>query len=295
MPPSQLQINSGTAGALRARPLVPFATTRPIGRSSATLAVPSVSPWLFKGFALYARAYIKKHFHALRLCRAGQPPAEDDAPLVVYANHASWWDPLVGLVLGQTFFPRRNLFAPMAAESLEKYRMLARLGFFGVEQNSVRGAATFLRTSLKILRWPSASLWITPQGQFGDPRDRPIRFKPGLGQLAQRVNRALFVPLAIEYPFWEERTPEVLAAFGEPVLVEASHIRRADAKYWTALFEQKLSATLDRLARASQRRIPEEFTTILRGRAGVGLLYDGWRKLRARLRGETFANEHGAK
>ena len=64
-------------------------------------------------------------------------------PLVIYSNHASWWDPLVGLVLKSEFFADRTPFAPMDAAMLERYKLFARLGFFGVEQHSRRGAIAF--------------------------------------------------------------------------------------------------------------------------------------------------------
>jgi hypothetical protein len=37
-----------------------------------------------------------------------------------------------------------------------------------------------------------------------------------------------------------------------------------------------------------------QFEVLVGGRAGVGGVYDLWRRLRARLRGEAFRSEHGA-
>ena len=46
------------------------------------------------------------------------------------------------------------------------------------------------------------------------PATRPVRLRPGLAHLARRVPGATIVPLALEYPFWDERTPEALCRFG---------------------------------------------------------------------------------
>ena len=35
-----------------------------------------------------------------------------------------------------------------------------------------------------------------------------------------------------------------------------------------------------------------QFTTLIGGTAGVGGVYDRWRRLRARIRGEVFHPEH---
>ena len=54
-----------------------------------------------------------------------------------------------------------------------------------------------------------------------DVRERPLRLAGGLARLAKRVPEACFVPLAIEYAFWDERRPNCLLRFGAPVPSDA--------------------------------------------------------------------------
>lgn len=257
--------------------------------------LPRISPLLLRWFTWYSRRYIRRHFHSLRVSVAGLPPAGHGLPLVLYSNHASWWDALVCLVVKDQFFPARDAFAPIDAAMLERYKMFGKLGFFGVEQRSRRGATQFLRTAEAILQSPGNLLAVTPQSRFSDVRERPVHFEAGLGHLAARVEHALFVPVVAEYVFWEERLPEILVSFGEPVEIERAHRAAFDAKYWTALFEQKLTETQDALAMEAQRRKPEDFQFMLRGGSGQGGIYDWWRGLKAKLRGEKFSREHGRK
>ncbi len=100
--------------------------------------------------------------------------------------------------------------------------------------------------------------------------------------------------MASEFVFWEERLPEILVRFGEPIELAAPDERK-DAESWTTLFEQKLEEVQDALAAESQRRDPNDFQTILRGHAGQGGIYDWYRAVKAKFRGETFVREHGAK
>jgi hypothetical protein len=123
-------------------------------------------------------------------------------------------------------------------------------------------------------------------------RERPVHFGAGLGHLAMRVERALFVPVVAEYVFWEERLPEILVRFGEPVEIQGGRNAALDAKYFTNLFEQKLTSTQNALAAEAQRRNPADFRMVLRGGAGQGGIYDLWRSFKAKLRGETFRKEH---
>jgi 1-acyl-sn-glycerol-3-phosphate acyltransferase len=257
--------------------------------------LPRISPLLLRWFTWYCRGYIRRHFHSLRVSRAGLPPDTAGLPLVIYTNHASWWDPLVGLVIKDTFFAGRALFAPIDAAMLARYRLFAKLGFFGVEQHSRRGAVQFLRASEAILQSPRHLLAITPQSRFADVRERPVKFRAGLGHLATRVERAVFLPMVTEFVFWEERLPEILVHFGEPVVVRREHATAFTHDYWTGLFEQKLEAAQDALSLEAQRRDPSGFKTLLVGGAGQGGVYDLWRALKARVRGETFIKEHGAK
>ncbi len=271
-------------------------TPSKIGRGlPQSTALPRISKPLLRWFTWYSRRYLRRHFHSLRISLAGRPPETHGRPLVIYSNHASWWDVLVCLVLKDEFFHDRNLFAPIDAAALENYKMFRRFGLFGVERGSRRGAVQFLRTAEAILKLPASLLFITPEGRFADVRVRPVRFEAGLGHLAARVENAVFVPVVGEYVFWEERLPEILVRFGEPVVVGRSQASPLGSEAWTTLFERKLEAAQDALAAEAKIRQTEKFRTILAGASGQGGVYDWWRSLTAKRRGETFRKEHGSK
>jgi 1-acyl-sn-glycerol-3-phosphate acyltransferase len=258
-----------------------------------TEAAPKTSPLLLGWFTWYARRYLRRHFHSLRISRSGSAPGFRDQPLVIYSNHASWWDPLVCLVLKAHRFPERQAFTPIDAAALERYGILRRVGFFPVEQRSARGAVQFLRTATAILKSPRNLLAITPQSRFADVRERPVHFEGGLGLLATRVDDVVFVPFAAEYVFWEERLPEILVRFGDAVVVKNKAAAEKSGAEWTKLFEAKMQENQDALAAEVQRRDPEDFQIVLRGGAGQGGVYDWWRSVIARLRGKSFQREHG--
>jgi 1-acyl-sn-glycerol-3-phosphate acyltransferase len=256
--------------------------------------LPVLSPRLVALFSCYGERYLARHFHAVRLTRAERPdPATlRTGPLILYLNHPSWWDPMLCLLLARRIFPERRHFGPMDAAGLEKYKFFGKLGFFGIEPGTARGARRFLEVSQALLMQPDAALWITAGGRFADPRERPVRLRPGLGSLIRRLDRVTVLPLALEYPFWEERSAEALARFGEPLRIDGGAERTGDD--WTALLENRLAAAQDALAVEALARDASRFETLVGGRAGVGGAYDLWRRFRARLRGEAFQPEHGA-
>lgn len=255
-------------------------------------SVAQISPLLLGWFTWYSRRYLRRHFHSLRISRSGFVPKAEGFPLVIYSNHASWFDPLVGLVLKKHCFPRRKLSVPMDAAALARYGFFRKLGFFPVEQKSTHGTRQFLRAALEMMKSPHSVLAVTPQSRFADVRERPVKFAGGLGLLATRVERAVFVPLALEYVFWEERLPEIFVRFGAPTTIGSGSGNHSAAE-WTAFFETRMAENQDALAFEAQRRDPASFENILRGGAGQGGVYDWWRALKARFRGESFPKEHG--
>jgi phytoene desaturase len=249
------------------------------------------SPWLVRLFTRYCRRYLRKSFHAVRLAHATRPVDPGEQPLIVVLNHPSWWDPLLCLLLTE-LFPGRQHYGPIDAKALGKYRFFERLGFFGVDQSSRQGAMDFLRQGRAVLAQPGGALWITAQGRFTDARIRPLDLRPGVGHLVRGLQGGVILPLALEYPFWEERYPEALARFGEPIAIgEGSALSVAE---WMQRIEEGLTAAQDALSQDALAGNAEAFETLLGGTAGVGGIYDLWRRLRAWMRGEPFQAAHGS-
>ena len=243
---------------------------------------------LFRLFAFYLRWYVGRRFHALRISRTGQPVVPANGPLIVYSNHPSWWDPTVYILLCDMLFRGRSGYGPMDQAALGKYGLLERMGVFGVAQDDPRGGVQFLRTCNAVLARPGAMLWITAEGAFTDVRVRPVTLRPGLAHLTRRLPGVTILPLALDYPFWNESKPEVLLRFGAPLFSS----REGSVAEWTQRLETALTATMDALAAESVTRNPALFTPLLRGAVGVGGLYDYWRRLRATIAGRQFDPSH---
>jgi 1-acyl-sn-glycerol-3-phosphate acyltransferase len=236
-------------------------------RLSEPASLPRVRIPLVNWFTAYSRRYIGKHFNSLGIARSSPRPSAVPMPIVLYANHAGWWDPLVGLILKSTFFPEYTLFAPVEAVALRRYKILSRIGFFGVEKQSRRGVIDYFNTAEAILQNSRHLLAVTPHGRFADVRERPVQFQRGLGLLATRVERALFLPVAIEYAFWDETRPEILCRFGEPTEISADGSKGLTAWHWTAAFERRLENAQDALAHEVCRRDPSDFENLLISKA----------------------------
>ncbi|MBJ6124166.1 lysophospholipid acyltransferase family protein [Microvirga splendida] len=236
------------------------------------------------------RRYFTRHMNALRIAAWGMPAAPASGPVIVYSNHPAWWDAAVYIIAADRFLPSYESYAPIDAAMLKQYGVFGRIGAFGVDLESPRGAADFLRASAEILSSPDRALWITAQGHFSDVRERPLGLKAGVARLPELAPGCTIIPLAIEYGFWLERGAETFIAFGKPMrgedLLSLARPARLDR------LEGELATTLDRLSADVQSRDPARFRALLEGRAGVGGLYDGWRRVAAALRGRSFDPSH---
>ena len=171
-----------------------------MSRLTATDPLALRSDTLFWLFGWYLRWFFWRRFRAVRVSRAGLPELPPGRPVIVCSNHPSWWDPALFIMLQTKLFPGRRGYGPMNAEALGRYGVLERMGIFGIEMDSPRGAARFLATSLRVLSDPANVLWITAEGHFTDSRRRPVVLRPGIAHLARRV------PDAVPYCRWRWNT-----------------------------------------------------------------------------------------
>lgn len=233
------------------------------------------------------RRYLRREFHAVRANGVSSANLRKGGPLIIYTNHTSWWDPMICYLLASILAPERRHYAPMDAEALERYAILKRIGCFPIDIRSARGAVQFLRMGEAVVR-SGGVLWVTPQGRFADVRERPLTLKPGLATLAARLGECTLVPVAMEYPFWDERKPEALVEISEPIIVHGDTAEHLETRLTAAL-----EAAMDRLRETALTRDPQAFERVLlRGTVGVGGFYAIGKRIRAAVTGRRYRAEH---
>ena len=222
--------------------------------------------------------FSRSTLNAIRISRTADSEIDPQRPLVFYLNHPSWWDPLTAFAIARHIVPDRYPCAPIERTALRRYPLLDRLGLFGVDA-SPSGTRTFIETAAAVASHPETSLWLTPEGRFTNPRERPLRFRRGIGCLAKRID-GLFVPVAIDYQFHDQPRPEILVHLGVPI---DSASESLSAGEWTARFEDSLTVTLDRFTCDSLGRDDCRFQKILSGGGGVVGAYGFFRRVVAAM------------
>ncbi len=250
--------------------------------------LPAVSPFLSRGFNWYVPRYLRRHFNAVRVVKQTAPELSAQDAVICFANHPGWWDPLFAILLNRLYMPERTVYAPIDQTALDQYPIFRKLGFYGIDMHSLEGAKRFLAVTRALLQQPHTAIWMTPGGRFADVRSRTT-FAPGLGHVAATVSGVTLVPVALEYTYWEERTPEALVAFGRPTVTQASERSKDE---WQRELEERLAEAQSSLADRAISRDAAGFDIVLEGSAGVGGWYDRCRRLKSFVMRTEFEPRH---
>lgn len=205
---------------------------------------PRKSLWFERLFSLYNRNLIKRRFAGLRVAgweNLAQRPT--DAPLLLYANHSSWWDALVIVHLNQR--AKLDGYALMEERQLAQYQFFRRLGAVGVVREDARAARESLVYLANLLRGTARVLWIFPQGTTLPNDVRPLHLYTGAARLVQKLGQAYAAPVALRYEFLQDFKPLALVRIGPPELYAAPD--SASVKRLTQTFADNLTTTLDRV------------------------------------------------
>ena len=202
------------------------------------------SAWFERVFAVYNRNLIARRFEGLRVAGLEALRARPrDRPLILYANHSSWWDALMIFQVGRACGFEQ--YAMMEERQLRAYPLFRKLGAFSVVRERPREAVRSIEYAGGLLRNTDRVLWIFPQGRTLPADQRPLRFYAGAAHIIEQAGGAYAAPVALRYEFLDDFRPEALVRAGRParVLVEP----KFDAKQLTNAFADELTNTLDRV------------------------------------------------
>jgi 1-acyl-sn-glycerol-3-phosphate acyltransferase len=202
------------------------------------------SGWFERVFAAYNRNLIARRFEGLRVAGLehlrGREPS---VPLVLYANHSSWWDGLLAFQVGR--FCKLDQYAMMEERQLREYPFHRKLGAFGVVRESARDGARSIEYASGLLRKTSRALWIFPQGKTIQNDARPLVLYNGAARIIERAGEADASPVAIRYEFLDDYRPEAFVRIGAAgrLIADANF----NAKRLTEFLTKSLTSTLDEL------------------------------------------------
>ncbi|QUV85650.1 lysophospholipid acyltransferase family protein [Chloracidobacterium aggregatum] len=240
------------------------------------------SPLFQRVVHAYNQHLLRRAFHAVWWRGVDVFTAEPRRPLLIYANHPGWWDPLLAFfVVRRT---GRDGYMMGEETTLRTFRFFRWMGGFSVNRADARDVARSIRYASERLAAPSTALWIFPQGEIVPPDKRPLTFLPGAAHILRRTTACIAVPTAIRYEFHDQPRPEVFLDFGPGELIRGAEVH--DITALTCHLQARLTERMDALRDAVWERRPEGFSLALRGQPSIS---DRYAAVVARLTGKRAA------
>lgn len=138
-------------------------------------------------------------------------PHLERGPVLLAANHSSWWDALLLVELTRRLGVPCQVLVDEA--QLRHHRFFSAFGAVGIDLADPRPG---IEAAARALRSPGDILWVFPQGRYLPPHRRPLALKPGV-QWIHQASGAAVVPVAMQYAFLQADRPAGFVRVGAPL------------------------------------------------------------------------------
>ncbi|GCE14009.1 lysophospholipid acyltransferase family protein [Tengunoibacter tsumagoiensis] len=201
-------------------------------------------------------------------------PEHLQRPMIICANHFSWWDGYVAALLQKQL--KLDGYLMMEEAQLKRYFFFRWIGCFSVDREHPRAAMQSLHYAARLFaEKPSRMVWIFPQGVIRPNDARPLTFFTGAAHLSRLAAPAYLYPLASRIEYMAEQRPNLFISMGSPLLItKESSAQPEFLKQTTHQLETLVTAELDRLRADILSGELTNFTQLMHGRASANRIFD---------------------
>lgn len=153
--------------------------------------------FIYPFFQRYTKRTLRKNFHKVEIVGEFQ---ENHLPVLVLANHISWWDGFWVMHLNLEILHRKFHFM-MLEEQLKKHWYFRYAGGFSVRRNTLSIIKT-LNYTTEILQNKHNMVLLFPQGHLRSMHEKELTFESGIGKIVKGCKNEiniLFAANFIEY------------------------------------------------------------------------------------------------
>lgn len=160
---------------------------------------------LYPFFKWYAQYRMKKHHSTIRI--SGEF-TDRKFPVLLIANHISWWDGFWAVYVNEQLLHRKFHFM-MLEEQLKKHWYFQYTGGFSVRKHS-RTVVESLRYAAELLSDPQNMVLLFPQGEIQSMHQQDIHFESGLEQILKNKEKKVQVLMMASLPdYFSEPRPGI--------------------------------------------------------------------------------------
>ncbi|MEO7102179.1 MAG: lysophospholipid acyltransferase family protein [Gemmatimonadaceae bacterium] len=152
--------------------------------------------------------------------RIADLPQDLDAsePVMLVANHVSWWDGFVLRAIQMRLRPSSALYTIALERELNQHSILRAIGGIGIEPDSPDSILRAVRQfQAKRRKLPDAVFGYFPQGCITASFRRPLGFRRGVELFARAIAPVTIVPVAIHIEPGVCLAPTAFVSVGAPI------------------------------------------------------------------------------
>jgi len=131
---------------------------------------------------LYTKIFLGLFFRNIRYI--GEADQNKNLPVLMIANHFSWWDGFFQILLNEKSFKKRYHFM-MLEEELRKNPILRKIGASSIEKGS-RSAFDSLKYLVEVIQKPENLFLFFPQGKIQSIYTEDFKFEKGALNYVQK-------------------------------------------------------------------------------------------------------------
>ena len=135
-------------------------------------------------------------------------------PLIIVANHSSWWDAVMPILLSLEACDH-DAYGVMEKRQLVRFGFFSRVGMFSIDRENPRSALRSIAYGADLLRNTGRVLWYYPQGEIIPNDRRPLIIARGAARLVAAATPVTVIPVAFRYELLANERPEVWVRVGE--------------------------------------------------------------------------------
>ena len=184
--------------------------------------------WARLIFDPYINSQLKKNFSNFYLANEF-PKIDEEKSLIITPNHISWWDGFFIDYVNKKLL-KRKLFIMMLEHQLKRYWFFKKLGAYSIDPANSVSIKETIKYTASVASDSNNVLIIYPQGEIESFNPKPENLKRGLKLFVNSIENELKVlPVGFKTQFSEDKKPEVICRFGEPL--EARDIKQDYSVY----------------------------------------------------------------
>ena len=171
---------------------------------------------VWRGFELFFRPWMARRLdgiHVRGIEDAGWVPR---IPLLLVANHVSWWDGFLLREIHRRLRPDAPLHVVMSEPELRRHAVFRWMGAVPLDASPLAGRRLLQTLRSHVEARPDAVIGFFPQGRIWPSHRRPLDFRRGGAWLARRLAPVAVVPVGLHLEPLTRPGPAAFVSVGRP-------------------------------------------------------------------------------